>query len=182
MNAQSWAVARWWAIVTVLAVAIALGIRYVGDFSSELDDARADRDALATQVRQLGGTPVAGTPGKDGAQGLPGRDGANGVDGSPGPSGAPGATGKTGATGAPGAAGKTGAVGTDGKDGAQGTPGDVGPTGPPGPTGPAGPQGETGPKGDTGDVVQCPDGYTATEIIIVPHPGTYMVCKKDYTE
>jgi hypothetical protein len=28
----------------------------------------------------------------------------------------------------------------------------------------------------------CPDGYTATEVVIVPHPGTYMVCKKDDTE
>lgn len=173
------AAVRWWLLVAAVAVVVALGISYVQRFGGELDRAKADRDALRTQVLQMGGTPVAGEPGKDGAigpSGPAGRDGRDGTDGTPG---APGAS------GAPGAAGSQGLPGSDGSPGAKGAAGDVGPQGSPGPTGPVGPAGERGEKGDTGEPgesVMCPVGYHPEEIIIVPYTGTWSVCRKDESD
>ena len=177
---------RWWTLTTIVAGAIAGGDTVADSLRDDLTAAEHDRDRLATQVRDLGATPVAGTPGKDGAvgpsgppggAGLNGRDGAT-VTGPPGPSGAPGVS----ITGKPGKNGTNGISVT-------GPPGPA-VTGPPGPTGAAGAtvtgppgekgeKGDKGDKGDSGDTMTCPTGYTPTEVIIVPHPGTYLVCKKE---
>lgn len=123
-----------------------------------------DRDALARQVQELGGTPVAGPPGLrgepgepgvgvTGPPGVPGRDGvdgADGVDGSPGPSGSPGSDGKAGADGAdstvPGPAGPPGADSTV-----------------PGPAGPPGRDGSDGADGEDGADGRPPSGWTFTQ-------------------
>lgn len=125
-----------------------------------------DRDALARQVQQLGGTPVAGPPGLRGEPGEPGV----GVTGPPGPSGPPGVPGRDGEDGKPGPSGSPGKDGVDGSDGKAGEPGPVGATGPVGPAGPPGPQGEPGPAGPQGepgadgvdgeDGQSCPEGYS----------------------
>lgn len=139
-----------------------------------------DRDALARQVQELGGTPVAGPPGLRGEPGVsvtgpsgpPGEDGRDGVDGKDAPTitPSPGATGPRGPQGEPGAS-------------------VTGPSGPPGATGPAGPQGvqgvqgERGEKGDTGDVgpagppgPNCPDGYSLQAPSYDPDA---LVCRRD---
>lgn len=168
--------ARWWALVTLTALALALGISGYLDLRGEAHAAARDRDRLATQVRQLGGTPVAGEPGKDGAKGMDGKDGTDGLDGSAGTPGSPGPTGPPGQAGVRGVAGTDGSKGVPGDPGPSGAPGPVGPSGPAGPTGPVG---EKGDKGDTGEAVMCAQGYHPVDVIIVPHPGTYQVCKKD---
>lgn len=120
-----------------------------------------DRDALARQVQDLGGIPVAGPPGVRGepgvgATGPPGEKGEKGDPGLPAPTltplpGASGAPGETGASGAPGAAGSPGLPGAVGATGPAGPVGPAGPQGIQGEPGATGPQGEQGPKGDTGD-------------------------------
>lgn len=173
---------RWWSLVTVASFAIALGITGYNDLRDEADDAARDRDALAAQVTRMGGTPVAGEPGKDGEQGpqgVPGRDGedgSDGEDGTPGHQGSPGPSGSPGTDGTRGPAGAPGAKGDAGEPGAQGP---VGPSGPAGPTGPAGEKGEKGDAGEPGDNVTCPEGSHPEEVAIVPYSGTYIVCKKD---
>lgn len=126
-------------------------------------DLRMEREynrALAQQVRELGGKPVAGPPGEPGASvtgpsGPPGVPGRDGVDGEPGASGPPGDDGESGADGSDGVAGEPGAVG------APGVVGPAGPAGPQGDAGPAGPQGEQGPRGEQGPAGQsCPEGYS----------------------
>lgn len=129
-------------------------------------DLRMEREynrALAQQVRELGGKPVAGPRGEPGQSvvgpsglpGLPGQDGEDGEPGPTGPSGSPGEAGKNGADGSDGVAGEPGAVG------ATGAVGPAGPAGPQGEPGPAGPQGEQGPRGEQGPAGQsCPDGYS----------------------
>lgn len=101
----------------------------------QLADSNEARDALARQVKSLGGIPVAGPPGSRGAPGLVGPTGPPGPSGAPGKNGSRGVPGSPGTNGSPGATGPTGAAGTDGKDGSQG------PTGPTGPTGAIGPAG-----------------------------------------
>ncbi|NUL09057.1 collagen-like protein [Streptomyces lunaelactis] len=131
----------------------------------DLRTANEARDALATQVQQLGGTPVAGKPGSRGEVGPAGQRGENGDRGEPGPIGP---TGPVGPSGSPGDDGTDG-VGQTGAPGSPGSPGQDGDTvmGPPGPAGepgPAGPQGEQGPRGEDGadgqDGQACPDGYS----------------------
>lgn len=168
-----------WALGVVTAGAIASGIVVSDHVLDQLDQARADRNALSAQVIRMGGTPVAGprgeagTDGRDGdrgPQGLPGRDGADGVDGVPG---------SVGPTGRPGPTGAPGTRGDQGERGDAGPPGPAGPQGDPGPTGPVGPQGPEGPKGDAGESVMCPVGYTPVERTFAFYPGeTYSVCKK----
>lgn len=130
--------------------------------SQDLRAANEARDALASQVQQLGGKPVAGPPG---SRGEPGQS----VVGPAGPRG------ETGPTGPPGPVGPSGKPGGDGANGVSatgepGAPGGTGPTGPAGPqgiqgeAGATGPQGEQGPKGDTGERgpsgASCEDGYS----------------------
>lgn len=130
--------------------------------SQDLRAANEARDALASQVQQLGGKPVAGPPGSRGEPGQSvvgpagprGETGPTGPPGPVGPSGKPGGDGANGvsATGEPGAPGGTGPVGPAGPQGIQGEPGV------------AGPQGEQGPQGDPGERgpsgASCEDGYS----------------------
>jgi hypothetical protein len=133
-----------------------------------------DRDALARQVQELGGTPVAGPPGlrgepgvgETGPSGAPGRDGVDGKD-APTVTPSPGATGPRGLQGEPGVS-------------------VTGPSGPPGATGATGPQGvqgERGEKGDTGEVgpegppgPNCPEGHSLQTPSWDPDA---LVCRKD---
>lgn len=149
----------------VVAVAGALlagaALLTVQNLASDLREANHARDALALQVQQMGGKPVAGPPGSRGEPGAA-------VTGPPGPQGDPGPIGPT------GPAGPTGPDGSDGRNatGAPGSPGQdgqtvVGPPGPAGEPGPAGPQGEQGPPGVDGqngadgkDGQSCPEGYS----------------------
>jgi hypothetical protein len=140
----------------------------VSGLTHDLRAETARGDALAQQVRGLGGTPVAGPSGARGepgpsVTGPSGAPGQPGADGSPGPSGSPG---KTGASGAPGRGGAASADSTiPGPSGPPGADSTVpGPIGPAGPVGPMGPQGEPGEKGATGDRgpsgASCEDGYS----------------------
>jgi hypothetical protein len=170
-RAEIRAEARRWRRGDALVVtgAVALGavlawiVLTVSGLTHDLRAETARGDALAEQVRGLGGTPVvgpSGSPGEPGESvtGPPGEKGERGEVGSPGPSGSPGKTGATGASGAPGAVGPSG------------LPGAVGPTGPAGPQGVQGeqgvmgPQGERGEKGDTGaqgpSGASCEPGYS----------------------
>jgi hypothetical protein len=157
--------------------------------SHDLHQANDARDALAQQVQQLGGNPVAGPPG---SRGEPGPAGV-GPSGPPGPAGRPGAPaipvpGSPGPPGRPGADSKVpGPPGPTGLPGANSTvAGPPGPMGPPGAdstvSGPPGPQGEPGadstvpgPKGDPGAdgkdgfPGQPPAGWTWTD----PAGATY---------
>ncbi|WP_255951535.1 collagen-like protein [Streptomyces odontomachi] len=143
--------------------------------AADLRDANAARDALARQVQQLGGKPVAGPPGSRGEPGKTvtgpqGPAGPKGDQGEPGPAGPTGKPGKAGTNGSDGDAGSPGADGSAGQQGAQGEPG------------PAGPQGEQGPKGDTGDRgpvgpagPSCPDGYSLQAPVWDPDA---LVCRR----
>lgn len=182
MTPERMAAVRWWLLVAAVAVVVALGISYVQRFGGELDRARADRDALRTQVLQMGGTPVAGEPGKDGAVGPSGPAGRDGRDGTPGNTGRQGQPGSPGPSGQPGKDGKSGTPGPTGAAGVPGTQGATGPAGPSGPSGPAGERGEKGDTGEPGEAVMCGAGYHPEEIIIVPYKGTWQVCRKDGSE
>lgn len=109
--------------------------------ASQQQSAATIAQQLATQVRQLGATPVVQPPaavsGPAGAQGPAGQNGANGVGipGPPGSPGLPGPTGGPGPTGVPGGAGAPGAAGSPGQDGQAGAPGPAGPQGQPGAAG-----------------------------------------------
>jgi hypothetical protein len=176
--------ARWWSLVVAGSVAVAGGLAGFDRAYERMDQAERDRDALAAQVVRLGGTPVAGEPGRDGErgpQGEPGRDGKDGVDGRDGTDGQDGTPGVDGTPGPSGSVGPSGAPGARGGAGPKGETGDAGPPGPVGPEGPQGPPGERGEKGDTGEPgqnVMCAEGSEPTEVIIAPYPGTYIVCRK----
>lgn len=170
--------AEWLIALTAVLVVAFLGwlAIQVVLLSGDLRTANEARDALATQVERLGGTPIAGPPGSRGEPGEsvrgpkgdpgePGDPGVSGEPGSPGPSGSPGrsgppgpsgsagedgAPGSPGASGAPGSDGAPGADGADGEPGPPGPPGDPGSPGEPGPAGPQGPQGERGEPGPAG--------------------------------
>jgi hypothetical protein len=123
----------------------------VVDLQKDLSQVRKDRAALAQQVEDLGGTPVAGPRGAAGQRGTDGRDGTDGNPGTPGANGSNGANGSPGKAGSDGTDGVPGADGSDGKDGADGRDGVDGVQGPVGPQGEKGDQGEPGPT--------CPEGY-----------------------
>ena len=139
-------------------------------------DLRMEREynrALAQQVRDLGGKPVAGPPGEPGKSvvgpsGPPGAVGQDGVDGEPGPSGSPGKDGTDGVNGSDGAAGEPGMAG------ATGVAGPAGPPGPQGEPGPAGAQGEQGADGKDGQT--CPAGYSLQAPAYDPDA---VVCRRD---
>lgn len=122
--------------LTLVFVALLLGWLCVKVVSQDKDlrSEQARGDALAQQVEDMGGTPVAGpsgAPGKTGAgaigpSGPPGATGAAGKD-APTITPSPGPTGPAGQDGTPGAdstvPGPTGAAGQNGADGASGAPG-----------------------------------------------------------
>lgn len=113
----------------------------VGTLAAQQQAAALAGQQLATQVRQLGATPVVQPPaavsGPAGAQGPAGQNGANGIGipGPPGSPGLPGPTGGPGPIGVPGGAGAPGAAGSPGQDGQAGAPGPAGPQGQPGAAG-----------------------------------------------
>lgn len=163
---------RWWLVVVTLSVAFAYGLAYGQGLADRLDRAERDRTALAQQVRDLGGTPVAGPKGSDGSNGKDGRDGTNGNDGGPGP---------VGPSGTPGADGEPGPAGPQGVQGEPGVQGVQGPVGPSGAPGPVGPQGPAGPQGDKGEPAQaCPEGYSGTIVTLSEGGGAeYFLCRKN---
>ncbi|MEV5131012.1 collagen-like protein [Streptomyces sp. NPDC053705] len=140
----------------------------------DLRAANQARDQLATQVQELGETPVAGPPGSrgspgpsiEGPAGPAGVDGTDGVDGSPGPPGPSGSPGKDGQDGAAGEAGTDGAAGV----GEPGVPGPAGPQGEPGPAGQPGTDGRDGTDGQT-----CPSGYS---LQTAPADPDALVCRR----
>lgn len=122
-----------------------------------------DRDALARQVQDLGGTPVAGPPGLrgepgEGATGPAGERGEKGEKGDPGSS-APTLSPSPGASGASGAPGRPGVDSTvPGPSGAPGADSTVpGPSGAPGVAGRDGTNGTDGADGTDG---KPPAGWT----------------------
>lgn len=159
------------AVAALVLAGFAFLVITVQGLSHDLRAANDARDALASQVQQLGGKPVAGPPGSRGEPGQSvvgpagprGEAGSSGPPGPVGPSGSPGATGKTGSSGAAGASGSPGvpgAVGSTGPVGPAGPPG-VGIQGEPGATGPQGERGEKGDTGATGPAGQsCEEGYS----------------------
>lgn len=161
------------------AVAVAIGLAAFAwlvitmqGLAQDLRTANDARDALAQQVQELGGTPVAGKPGSRGEVGPSGPPGERGEPGPSGPPGPVGPTGPVGPSGKPGSKGsdgtdgigQTGAPGSPGADGSDGAAGPAGPPGPQGEPGPAGPPGERGPAGEDGqdgaDGQACPTGYS----------------------
>ena len=137
----------------VAGVALAFVVLAIDGLRSDLDTANDARDALARQVQDMGGKPVAGPPG---SRGEPGKSvvGPRGPRGFPGPSGSPGS---------PGPSGSPGADGSDSN-----VPGPSGPSGSPGQDatgvpGPAGADGQDGQDGVDGRDGQPPAGWTYTD-------------------
>jgi hypothetical protein len=171
-------------VALLLGGLLALLVAYIwwqtSQLTHDLRTANEARDALASQVQQLGEKPVAGPPG---SRGEPGTS----VTGPPGPSGPPGPQGPQGvsATGRPGDDGEAGTPGAAGQPGEPGRNGEsvTGPAGPPGPQGepgPAGPRGEPGPAGADGadgkDGPTCPDGYSLQAPADDPDA---LICRRD---
>ncbi len=157
MHSNRSAILRWAVTVVALAAVLGAGLAWTKRTADQVSELQRDRRALAAQVRSLGGVPVAGPKGDDGAAGADGRDGLPGqagADGKPGSDGKPGTDGRDGKTGA------QGKPGADGKPGVQGPPG---PAGPQGPVGPAGLKGDKGEPGEKGEAVMCPPSYEAVE-------------------
>lgn len=125
----------------------------------DLRTANEARDALARQVQQLGGTPVAGKPGSRGEPGLAGQRGEKGHQGEPGPIGPTGSIGPSGQPGDDGTNGisQTGVPGSPGADGQSvvGPQGETGPQGQPGADGHDGADGKDGADGQA-----CPAGHS----------------------
>ena len=156
-------------LAVLLAVAVgallAWVIYSVQGLTDDLRTANQARDALAHQVQQLGGKPVAGPPGSRGEPGPAGvgPSGAPGVQGVPGRPGASGAPGKPGAKSTvPGPAGSPGAGSTvPGPQGVQGVPGAESTV--PGPKGDKGDPGVAGQDGKDGAAGAPPAGWTYTD-------------------
>lgn len=152
-------------VALLLGLLLAMLVAYIwwqtSQLTHDLRTANEARDALASQVQELGEKPVAGPPGSRGEPGtsVTGPPGPSGPPGPPGPSGASatGSPGKNGDDGEPGAPGSSGQPGEPGQDGESVT-GPAGPAGPQGEPGPAGAQGERGEQGPPGP--NCPDGYS----------------------
>lgn len=153
-------------LAVLLAVAVgallAWVIYSVQGLTDDLRTANQARDALAHQVQQLGGKPVAGPPGSRGEPGPAGvgPSGAPGAQGVPGRPGASGAPGKPGAKSTvPGPAGSPGAGSTvPGPQGVQGVPGAESTV-----PGPKGDKGDPGVAGQDGKDGAPPAGWTYTD-------------------
>lgn len=159
------------AVGVVLGLAVLLWLVWtVRSLAGDLREANDARDALASQVQQLGGEPVAGPPGSRGAVG---PEGPAGNPGDRGPMGPQGPAGATGPSGSPGPSGQPGDAGPTGEPGSDGQAGQAGPPGTKGDPGPAGPKGEQGPKGDRGErgpAGPAPSSWTFT------YQGTTYTC------
>jgi hypothetical protein len=122
-----------------------------------------DRDALARQVQDLGGTPIAGPPGLKGEPGV-GATGPAGERGEKGEKGDPGEPAPT-LTPSPGPSGASGAPGRPGADstvpGPSGAPGADSTA--PGPSGAPGVAGRDGTNGTDGEDGKPPAGWTWTD-------------------
>lgn len=138
----------YWASATAVFGIVGWTTFTVVGLRNDLDQAEKDRTALSQQVKDLGGTPVAGPRGVAGQRGSDGRDGRDGDPGTAGENGTDGTDGSNGEAGRNGTDGKDGVDGIDGRDGAPGADGKDGADGS------TGPQGEQGPPGPS-----CPDGY-----------------------
>ncbi|MDX2946826.1 collagen-like protein [Streptomyces caniscabiei] len=168
-------------VALLLGGLLALLVAYIwwqtSQLTHDLRTANEARDALATQVQQLGEKPVAGPPGSRGEPGasVTGPPGPSGPPGPQGPSGvsAPGKPGEDGEDGTPGAAGQPGKPGQDGES-VTGPAGPPGPQGEPGPAGPAGEPGEDGSDGEDGQT--CPDGYSLQAPADDPDA---LICRRD---
>ena len=169
------------ALVLSGIVVFTLLVLWLQQMSHDLRAANDARDALASQVQQLGHKPVAGPPGSRGEpghsvrgpKGDKGDPGTPGEPGSPGPSGSPGKAGKDGDDGSKGSDG-VGSPGPTGAAGSNGVPGPAGPQGDPGPAGPEGPAGQDGADGKDGQ--SCPDGYSWQTPSYDPYAK---VCRQD---
>jgi hypothetical protein len=114
--------------------------------------------------------PVAPAPENiPGPQGIPGLQGIPGPEGPIGPQGIQGIQGIVGKAGPPGPKGDKGDLGDTGAVGNEGSTGEPGPAGPQGEAGPAGPAGADGAAGPPGPT--CPDGYEATEVVLLTDGG-----------
>lgn len=180
--------------ILVATAAVAVGAAFawivlsVQGLTHQLEVANGARDALAAQVEDLGGRPVAGPPGSrgepgqsvTGPSGPQGEQGEQGPPGPRGPSGSPGADGTDGAEGTDGTAGEPGVTGPSGATGPAGPAGPAGPQGDPGPQGPQGEPGEQGPQGEQGERgpagPACPDGYSLQPPADDPDA---LVCRRD---
>lgn len=141
----------------LLGAVLAWIVLTVQQQGADLRRSNEARDALARQVQDLGGTPVAGKPGSRGDVGPSGPPGPRGRPGLPGPTGPPG---EDGTDGKPGKMGKSGPSGSVGPTGGAGSAGQQGVPGEPGPAGPQGPQGLPGADGKDGrDGQTCPSSY-----------------------
>lgn len=155
----------------------------ISDLIVKADRNANDANALADQVRRLGGTPIV-VPAPAAPAGQPGAAGANGVNGRDGqsppclltPAQCQGAAGQPGTAGTNGANGTNGTDGVDGKTppcyaepaqcrGTNGAPGQPGERGAPGPACPDGyeprPAVITAPDGSTYQGVACVDPTTS---------------------
>lgn len=170
----------------LLGAVLAWIVLTVQQLNDELVTSNRARDALARQVQDMGGTPVAGKPGSRGGVGPSGPPGPAGPTGDRGPrgvTGSPGPTGPPGDDGTDGKAGRAGSPGPSGEAGSDGSAGQSGPQGEPGPAGPAGPQGPAGEGGKDGadgrdgrDGQTCPDGYSLQP---PPDDPDALVCRRD---
>lgn len=185
---------RAWLVPTVvmLCVGIILGLvlHQVSTLSDRLDQSQADRatlhrqltvqqqasQALARQVRKLGGTPLVSPP----VEVSEGPAGAVGPVGPPGPQGVPGLPGAMGPRGRAGQAGVPGPTGPTGPAGEPGPRGEKGDAGPQGPAGPAGADGQPGKDGANGTVIPgdylCPSGEYVTAIHVAATGAVTLDC------
>lgn len=144
-------------LVLVVGTAGGLAVGWVLNLADKVDHADAVSAALAEQVEQLGGDPVA-EPGGN----LAPITGPEGERGPAGPRGADGAPGPVGPAGVPGGDGKDGAVGVSGESGPVGDTGPSGPSGPAGEPGTPGPPGADGAPGPAGPTGPAPASFTFT--------------------
>lgn len=161
-NAPNGRLALWGLFALAIVVSVtsfAFQVYSNAALNRSIDQSYREREALAEQVRDMGGEPIVEPTKKpdtgplNGTDGIDGEDGEDGVQGPPGAQGERGPKGDKGDRGSGGTDGSDGAqgsAGADGLNGADGAPGEPGPQGEPGPVGPAGPKGDTGPAGPAG--------------------------------
>ena len=157
----------------VLGAALAWILLSVQGLQHDLHQSNEARDQLAQQVKDMGGTPVAGPPGSRGDPG-PSTVGARGPSGPPGRQGEPGKPAPT-ITPSPGPQGPAGPQGEPGADST--VPGPTGPPGPSGQDGAAGADGQPGQPGEDGaDGTDGQDGAPPSEWTYTDQDGREYRC------